>query len=73
MAKNENHASMLFDSLNEAFWCTDYNTKNLSSLQSPIIQQSGVHQTVVQLSFFFFFPYFTSLVLLNTWSMSPAV
>ena len=40
MAKNENHASVLFDSLNEAFWCTDYNSKNLSSLQSPISEKN---------------------------------
>ena len=39
MAKNENHASGLFDSLNEAFWCTDYNAKNLSSLRSPISEK----------------------------------
>ena len=39
MAKNENHASGLFDSLNEAFWCTDNNAKNLSSLQSPISEK----------------------------------
>ena len=40
MAKNENHASVLFDSLNEAFWCTDHNVKNLSSLQSPISEKN---------------------------------
>ena len=40
MAKNENHASPLFDSLNEAFWCTDHNAKNLSSLQSPISEKN---------------------------------
>ena len=27
MAKNENHSRGSLDSLNEAFWCTDYNAK----------------------------------------------
>ena len=39
MAKNENHANGLFDSLNEVFWCTDYNGKNLSYLQSLISEK----------------------------------
>ena len=39
MAKNENHARVLFDSLNEAFWCSDYNAKNLSSLRSSISEK----------------------------------
>ena len=26
----------VFDSSNEAFWCTDYNAKNPSSLRGPI-------------------------------------
>ena len=39
MAKNENNANGLFDSLNEAFWCTDHNAKNLSSLWSPISEK----------------------------------
>ena len=39
MAKNENHASGLFDSLNEVFWCTDYNAKNLTSLRSPVSEK----------------------------------
>ena len=34
--KNENLRRGSFGSLNEAFWCTDYNAKNLSSLQSPV-------------------------------------
>ena len=29
--KNENHRMGLFDSSNEAFWCTDYNAKNRQS------------------------------------------
>ena len=37
--KNENHPRGSFDSLNEAFWCTDYNAKNLSSLQSHISEK----------------------------------
>ena len=36
MAKNENHPRGLCDSLNEAFWCTDCNAKNLTSLRSLI-------------------------------------
>ena len=39
MAKNENHASGMFDSSNEKFWCTDHNAKNLSSMQSPISEK----------------------------------
>ena len=34
--KNENHHMGVFDSSNEAFWCTDYNAKNRSSLRGPI-------------------------------------
>ena len=34
--KNENHRMGVFDSSNEAFWCTDYNAKNPSSLRGPI-------------------------------------
>ena len=34
--KNENYCIRMFDSLNEAFWCTDYNAKNPSSLRGPI-------------------------------------
>ena len=37
--KNENHPRGSSDSLNEALWCTDYNAKNLSSLQSPISEK----------------------------------
>ena len=35
----KNHPRGLFDSFNEAFWCTDYNAKNLRSLQSPISEK----------------------------------
>ena len=34
--KNENHCTGRFYSSNEALWCTDYNTKNPSSLWSAI-------------------------------------
>ena len=37
--KNENHCTGVLDSLNEVFWCTDYNTKNPSSLWSPIFEK----------------------------------
>ena len=37
--KNKNYASELFDSLNEALWCTDHNANNLSSLRSPISEK----------------------------------
>ena len=39
MAKNENHPRVSFDGLNEVFWCTDYNAKNHSSLQSQIFEK----------------------------------
>ena len=32
----EKHCTEVFDSSNEAFWCADYNAKNLSSLRGPI-------------------------------------
>ena len=35
----KNHCVGEFDSSNEAFWCTDYNTKNPSSLQGPIYKK----------------------------------
>ena len=38
--KNENIPRGLFNSLNEVFWCTDYNTKNLSSLWGHILEKS---------------------------------
>ena len=38
--KKENHPRGLFDSLNEAFWCTDYNAKNFSSLQNQISEKN---------------------------------
>ena len=34
--KNENHRTGVFDSSNEAFWCTDYKTKKPNSLQDPL-------------------------------------
>ena len=34
--KNENHCMGMLDSSNEAFWCTDSNAKNPSSLGGPI-------------------------------------
>ena len=37
--KNENHHMRVFDSSNEAFWCTDYNAKNPSALQSPVLEK----------------------------------
>ena len=37
--KNENHHMGVFDSSNEAFWCTDYNAKNPSALRSPILEK----------------------------------
>ena len=34
--KNLNYRIGMFDSSNEAFWCTDYNENNHTSLRSPI-------------------------------------
>ena len=39
MAKNENYPRGLCDSLNEAFWCTNCNAKNLTSLRSLITEK----------------------------------
>ena len=39
MAKKKNHPRGLFDSINEAFLCTDCKAKNLSSLQSLIFEK----------------------------------
>ena len=36
--KNENHCMGVFDSLNEASGCTDYNAKNLNSLQCTVAE-----------------------------------
>ena len=40
-SKNENHHMREFDSSNEAFWCTDYNAKNPSALQSPVLKKKS--------------------------------
>ena len=48
MAKNENHPRGSLDSLNEAFWCTNCNAKNLSSLQSPIFEKISKNRNKLQ-------------------------
>ena len=54
--KNENHCTGVLDSLNEVFWCTDYNTKNPSSLWSPIPEK--IKKNCKKLPFFGFFSWF---------------
>ena len=39
MAKIENYPRGLFYSLNEAFWCTDYNAKNPRSLVTDVFEK----------------------------------
>ena len=57
MAKNENHPRWLCDSLNEAFWCTDCNAKNLTSLWSLISEKMRKNHQKMQ--FFQKCPFFT--------------
>ena len=57
MAKNENHPRGLCDSLNEAFWCTDCNAKNLTSLRSLISEKMRKNRQ--KIPFFQKCPFFT--------------
>ena len=50
MAKIENHPRGLFYSLNEAFWCMDYNPRNPRSLQSPILEKIRKNLQKISLS-----------------------
>ena len=54
--KNENHRMGVFDSSNEALWCTDYNAKNPSSLRSPIPEK--IKKNGPKLPFFQKLPFF---------------
>ena len=62
--KNENHRMGVFDSSNEASGCTDYNAKNLNSLQCTVAEKIKKNPQKIQffqkLPFLVVFPDFFS-------------
>ena len=59
--KNENHWMGVYDSSNEAFRYTDYNAKNPSTLQSPILE--NIKQKSPKITIFEKLPFFSSILL----------